>query len=42
MKKQNPKISVSKKLKDELDKLAIKKGDTYEEIIWRLLRVKNG
>ena len=37
VKKQNPKITVSKKLKKELDKLVIKKGDTYENIIWRLL-----
>jgi len=36
-KKQNPKITVSIKLKKELDKLSIKKGDTYKEIIWRLL-----
>jgi len=36
MGKQKPKIVVSKKLKEKLDSLG-KKGDTYEDIIWRLL-----
>ena len=38
-KKQNPKISISEKLKNKLDILG-KKGDTYEDIIWRLLNGK--
>lgn len=38
--KQKPKIAVSQKLKDKLDKLSKKKGDTYEDIIWRLTEKK--
>ncbi len=38
-KKQKPKIVVSEKLKKKLDNFG-KKGDTYEEIIWRLIRKK--
>lgn len=38
-KKQNPKISVSEKLKKKLDSFG-KKGDTYEDIIWRLIKIK--
>ena len=37
--KQKPKIVVSNKLKEKLDSLG-KKKDTYEDIIWRL--IKNG
>ncbi len=36
--KQNPKIAVTIKLKNELDKLVQSKKDTYEDIIWRLLK----
>ena len=36
--KQNPKIAVSEKLKKELDKLVKNKSDTYEDIIWRLMK----
>jgi len=35
--KQKPKIVVSEKLKKKLDKLG-NKGDTYEDIIWRLIK----
>ena len=35
---QKPKIAVSKELKRELDKLVQNKPDTYEDIIWRLLK----
>jgi hypothetical protein len=35
--KQNPKIVVTKELKDKLDSIG-KKGDTYEDIIWRLIK----
>ena len=35
--KQNPKIVVTKELKDKLDSMG-KKGDTYEDIIWRLIK----
>lgn len=35
--KQKPKIVVSEKLKDKLDSLG-KKKDTYEDIIWRLIK----
>ncbi len=38
-KKQKPKIVVSEKLKKKLDNFG-KKGDTYEDIIWRLIRKK--
>ena len=34
---QNPKIAISQKLKDKLDSLG-NKGDTYEDIIWRLIK----
>ena len=37
VKKQNPKISVSEKLKKKLDGLG-NKGDTYEKIIWKLIK----
>ncbi len=37
--KQKPKIVVSEKLKKKLDSLG-KKGDTYENIIWRLIKRK--
>jgi hypothetical protein len=37
---QNPKITVTKKLKEELNKLG-NKGDTYESILWRLIKKKN-
>lgn len=37
--KQKPKIVVSKKLKEKLDSLG-KKGDTYEDIIWNLIKKK--
>jgi hypothetical protein len=40
MKKQKPKIVVSKELKDRLDSLG-KKKDTYEDIIWRLIQDDN-
>ena len=36
--KQKPKIVVSEKLKDKLDRLTTKKGETYEDIIWRLIK----
>ena len=36
--KQKPKIVVSEELKKELDKLVKTKQDTYEDIIWRLLK----
>ncbi len=36
-KKQKPKIAVSEELKKKLDELG-KKGDTYEDILWRLLK----
>ena len=36
-KKQKPKIAVSEKLKIKLDKMG-NKGDTYEDIIWRLIK----
>ena len=35
---QKPKITVSRKLKGKLDNLVEKKADTYEDIIWRLLK----
>lgn len=35
--KQKPKIVVSEKLKEKLDSLG-KKKDTYEDIIWRLIK----
>ena len=38
MEKQKPKIQVSTKLKDKLDILITKKGETYEDIIWRLIK----
>ena len=34
--KQKPKIVVSDKLKKKLDSLG-KKGDSYEDLIWRLV-----
>ena len=37
-KEQKPHIVVSEKLKDELDKLVVNKQDTYEDIIWRLVK----
>ena len=40
MKKQKPKIAISEELKSKLDKIG-NKGDTYEDIIWRLIK-KNG
>ena len=39
MTNQKPKIVVSEKLKKKLDKLG-KKGDTYEDIIWKLCSTK--
>jgi hypothetical protein len=36
--KQKPKIVVSKKLKEKLDSLIKNKSDTYEDIIWRLIK----
>jgi len=38
IKKQKPHIVVSEKLKQELGKLVQNKQDTYEDIIWRLLK----
>ena len=38
IKKPKPHIVVSEKLKGELDKLIEKKSDTYENIIWRLIK----
>jgi hypothetical protein len=38
MKEQSPTIRVSIRLKKELDKRVVKKGDSYEDIIWRLLK----
>jgi hypothetical protein len=38
--KQKPKIVISKKLKDELDKIG-NKGNTYEDIIWKLIKNAN-
>ena len=35
---QKPKIVVSEKLKKELDKIKIHSRETYEDIVWRLLR----
>jgi len=35
--KQKPKIVISEKLKEKLDSLG-KKKDTYEDIIWRLIK----
>lgn len=37
IKNQKPKIAISVELKEKLDDLG-KKGDTYEDIIWRLIR----
>ena len=37
MKKQKPKIVISKELKSILDSLGTK-GDTYEGIIWNLIK----
>jgi len=37
---QKPKVVVSKELKDKLDTLG-NKGDTYEDIIWRLIKNAN-
>ena len=37
--KQKPKIAVSEKRKKKLDCLG-KKKDTYEDIIWRLIKIK--
>jgi len=34
---KNTTIGITIKLKEELEKLG-KKGDTYEDIIWRLLK----
>lgn len=39
-KQQKPTIKISEKLKKELDNLG-KKGDTYEDIIWRLVKKQN-
>ena len=36
MEKQKPKVAISEKLKKKLDSLG-NKGDTYEDIIWRLI-----
>lgn len=38
MNKQKPKIQITEELKKELDKLVKNKQDTYEDIIWRLLK----
>lgn len=38
--KPKPHIVVSQEVKDELDKLSENKSDTYEDIIKRLLKVK--
>lgn len=38
IKKSKPHIVVSEKLKKELDKLVKNKSDTYEDIIWRLMK----
>ncbi len=38
IKKPKPHIVVSEKLKKELDKLVKKKSETYEDIIWRLIK----
>lgn len=35
--KQKPKIQVSEKLKKKLDSLG-KKGDTYGDVIWRIIK----
>ena len=37
MEKQKPHVIMSQKLKDKLDSLG-KKNDTYEDIIWRLIK----
>jgi predicted CopG family antitoxin len=37
---QKPKIVVSEELKNKLDKLKLCKGDTYEDVILRL--IENG
>ncbi len=39
-KEQKPKIQISKRLKKFLDENTTRKGETYEEIIWRLLGQK--
>ncbi len=39
---QKSSIQVSKALKERLDGLYLKKGDTYEVIIWRLLNGSKG
>lgn len=39
--KQNPKITISAETKKELDKLG-NKGDTYEDIIKKLINFCNG
>ncbi len=38
---QKPKIAVSNELKDCLDSLG-KKNDTYENIIWQLIKTREG
>ena len=38
IKNSKPHIVISKMLKKELDKLVKKKSDTYEDIIWRLIK----
>ena len=38
MVKQKPHIVLSKELKEELNKLVENKKDTYEDIIWRLVK----
>lgn len=38
--KQNPKIVISEETKKKLDKLG-NKGDTYEDIILRLIKNRN-
>ncbi len=38
MVKQNPTIKISEKLKKELDNMGFK-GDSYEDVIWRLIKV---
>lgn len=37
MEEQKPKIAISKELKEKLDKLGCK-GDTYEDVILRLIK----
>jgi len=36
--RQKPKIVISEKLKIRLDKIKIHNRETYEDIIWRILK----